>query len=214
MLRLIHKVLPIIIRFYRFYGLRLYIPEAIFNPVTSLSTGLILNYLKELKVEGDVADLGCGSGVIAIYIAKRFSKYVYCIEVSTRSLAVARVNSSLNNVSELVKTLEVGDVGRVKNVKLVVTNPPYLPLEPLDLLDINWCGGRDLRYVYAIMNTGIKLLAEDGSILFTLSSLSDVSEVVRYLIRRGLKVLPVTYVRTFFDIIYLLHAVKVKTHKP
>lgn len=166
-----------------------------------------------MKIEDSVADVGCGSGIIAIYVAKYFTRRVYCIEVSTRSLAVARVNSSLNKISELVKTIKVGDLGRVKDIKLVITNPPYLPLEPLDMLDINWCGGRDLRYVYAIVNTCIRLLANDGSILFTLSSLSSVDRVVEYLIKRGFKVFPVAYVRTIFDTIYLLHAVRVKILK-
>lgn len=80
-------------------------------------------------------------------------------------------------------------------------------------MDINWCGGRDLRYIYAIIDTCIYLLANDGLILFTLSSLSGVGKVVGYLIRRGFKVLPVAYVRTIFDTIYLLRAARVKTSR-
>lgn len=195
-------------KLFDFHGLYLYVPRGIFNPVVALSAGLVLDSMKRLAVSGSVVDFGCGSGVISVYVAKYFGKRAYCIDVSTRSLAVARVNASLNGVPGLVEVVATGSVNEVESVELVVTNPPYLPLEPLDSLDVNWCGGRDLRYMYYIIDMCIRLLARGGSILVTVSTISGVDRLVRHLLMRGLRVVGMGLARTPLDTIYVLHAVK------
>lgn len=202
-----HELIPYLIKLVKFHELSLYIPKSVFNPLIALSTDMIIKYLNHLELEGTIVDFGCGSGVIAIYIAKQFNKEVYCIDISLKSLAAAKVNSIINDVLNKVKVMHFTKVSVLRGVELIVTNPPYLPLDPIDDLDINWCAGKDLRYLKAIINSCNRLLRNGGFLIITISTLTNVKYVLRYLLS-NFRLINIDYVRTPFDTILLLHLIK------
>ncbi|MCD6278688.1 MAG: class I SAM-dependent methyltransferase [Desulfurococcales archaeon] len=207
-LRLTHKVVPKLTKYFKFMDLHLFIPYEIFNPVYTLSTALIL---KHIKPYGRVLDLGCGSGVIAIYVARNFRvREVIAYDVSRKALATSRINARLNNVEDRIVFVSSRDeLLRFTGLDYVVTNPPYLKLEPRDELDLNWCGGRDLGLMKEIFRLGCGLLKYGGRLVATASSATGVGYVLSYLRCLGMKPCIVALARTPLDTIYLVHAVKV-----
>jgi len=81
-----------------------------------------------------VADIGTGSGCVAVALAKQLPRTkVYATDVSAAALAIARANSARQGVADRVQFLE-GDLlaplqllGLVGRFSLLISNPPYIP---------------------------------------------------------------------------------------
>jgi release factor glutamine methyltransferase len=78
---------------------------------------------------GRVADVGTGSGCLAIAIARELPDvHVFAIDVSPAALAVARRNAHRLDVAARVTCLEGNLLDPLRDtVDLIVSNPPYLP---------------------------------------------------------------------------------------
>jgi release factor glutamine methyltransferase len=155
------------------------------RPETELLVVEALSLIKD--VPGPVvADIGTGSGCIAIALAVlRPDIRVYAVDPSAGALSVAIENARSHGVSDRVVTLQGSLFGPLEvpglrgGLDLVVSNPPYIPVreltglqpevlrEPLGALD----GGPDgldvvraiLRDAPGYMKPGAGLLVEIGA---------------------------------------------------
>ena len=83
-----------------------------------------------------IADVGTGSGCIAVALAVRLPQTTVCaIEISPAALTVARRNVERHNVADRVRLI-AGDVlnPRPSPADLIVSNPPYIPTGDCALL--------------------------------------------------------------------------------
>jgi 16S rRNA (guanine1207-N2)-methyltransferase len=75
----------------------------------------------------NILDIGCGYGIIGLFLAKKYpNSTVNMIDINEKAIYLTKVNSKLNNVSNVdIKTRDatVSIVG-VKKYDLVVFNPP------------------------------------------------------------------------------------------
>jgi len=126
----------------------------------------------------DIVDLGTGSGIIAISLARRCPEaLITATDVSSGALAVARANAERHGVS--VRFVEgdwfapLGD----ERFDLVVSNPPYvvegdphlqlngLPFEPRSALTDGVAGGDGLACLRCIVAGSPAHLRADGWLL-------------------------------------------------
>lgn len=89
-----------------------------------------IEFIEKNKTILTIGDVGTGSGIIAIIIAKRFpDKKIFAYETSAKAIKLARYNTSKNNIKN-VRFFNNKRGGwsnsSYKKIDFIVSNPPYL----------------------------------------------------------------------------------------
>ena len=127
--------LPYITGKAHFFGLEFRVtPEVLIpRPETEQLVELAIQWLEKHPGKSQVADIGTGSGAIAIALADRFPQvHVVAADISPAALEIARENGRLNKVSEQVEFVQ-SYLLRSINTKfdLLLANLPYIPSQDL-----------------------------------------------------------------------------------
>ena len=79
----------------------------------------------------EIADVGTGSGAIAIALSKELNHHIYASDISTDALAVAKENILTNNANVELFCGNMLEPYIKRNIKLdiIVSNPPYIKEE-------------------------------------------------------------------------------------
>jgi release factor glutamine methyltransferase len=89
--------------------------------------------------EPSIADIGTGSGAIAVALAHSLSNArITAVDFSALALAIARQNAVLNHVENRIEFVE-GDLLAPlagKSFHVIASNPPYVPLTDRDSLSV------------------------------------------------------------------------------
>ena len=128
--RINREPLPYITGHREFYGLDFIVSPAVLIPrqETELLVDAALEFARERPGDISIADVGTGSGAIAIAIAANLpSAHVYATDRSADALQIADLNCRKNGVSDRITLLE-GDLlaPLPKPVDLIISNPPYI----------------------------------------------------------------------------------------
>ncbi|MBE8949820.1 MAG: peptide chain release factor N(5)-glutamine methyltransferase [Quinella sp. 3Q1] len=122
-----------------FMGLTFAVNENVLvpRPDTEILTELVGEFLRERVGGGIFADLGTGSGAIAISILKFVkSARAMAVDISEAALSVAKFNAEKFHVADRIKFL-CGDLFAPLEGKIfdaIVSNPPYIPTNELKTL--------------------------------------------------------------------------------
>ena len=151
------------------------------RPETEILVEEVIKKLKNYKYSNNlrVVDLGTGTGVIAISIAKFIDNItIYATDISKKSLQTALKNTRKHDCEDKISFLQ-GDlfesfIGRIKKDSLdgIVSNPPYIDsydfkLLPPEIKDnepkLALYGGIDgLNYYRKIIRISPKFLKKNG----------------------------------------------------
>lgn len=85
--------------------------------------------------EGLIVDLCCGSGAIAVILAKELGRPVLAIDISMDAIRIARKNCKRHGVSHLVSFLQSDLFSAIASrpvFSFVVSNPPYVSQEDME----------------------------------------------------------------------------------
>lgn len=86
-----------------------------------------------------IVDVGCGSGVLAITLAKEFpNAQVVALDISPDALSLTKENAELNGVQDRVHTVR-GDlleplIQKGSKADIIVSNPPYIAHHERDIM--------------------------------------------------------------------------------
>jgi release factor glutamine methyltransferase len=119
-----------------FYGLEFVVDRRVIvpRPETETLVDAALEWAKQRPGPLVIADIGTGSGCIAVALAVHLPQaHIYAIDLSRDALAVARQNVIRHHVDASV-TLLHGDLlaPLPQPVDLLVSNPPYTILDEVD----------------------------------------------------------------------------------
>lgn len=119
-----------------FYGLDFYVNESVLipRPETEIIIDNIISSLKKYNQKDKfvLADIGTGSGCIAVTLAKILPdniKHVYATDISSKILNIARRNALRHRVNKKISFMKGSLLEPLKNKKIdiLVANLPYLP---------------------------------------------------------------------------------------
>lgn len=86
-------------------------------------TEVLLHYLAVEDTFKNALDLGCGYGVVGVYLSKAFGLEVDMVDINERALDLAKQNVELNQTkANVFKSDGLSDV--ISQYDLIVTNPP------------------------------------------------------------------------------------------
>ncbi len=153
------------------------------RPETEILVERVIERLKKRKSSSHlkIVDLGTGTGIIAISIAKFIKDItIYATDISKESLQVALKNAQKHNCEDKIIFLQ-GDLfepfqGKIEknSLDVIISNPPYVNSDDFKLLPpeikdnepkIALYGGVDgIDYYRKIVKEGPKFLKRDGFI--------------------------------------------------
>ena len=137
--------------------------------------------LDKLRPEGRCLEIGSGSGIISIILARR-GYSVIASDINSEALSCTELNASLNGVKFEVILSDLFDGIRGK-FDTIIFNPPYLPGEEeeakIEESEI-WYGGTDgLTIIRKFLHGLPDHLNRGGKCYTVLSSLTDIDSLKR-----------------------------------
>ncbi len=182
------EAFPYVLGRWDFFGLQFEVtPDVLIpRPETELLVEKAIAWLQKSPVRRTIADVGTGSGAIAISIAVNIpDAHVLATDISHRALEVARRNALRFNVERRVDFVQcdllpqhIDPLPTESHFDLICANLPYIPTvklhslpvfgrEPTVALD----GGPDgLDPIRRLLNMGPEWLAPNGMILLEIEA--------------------------------------------
>ena len=138
--RLQHEPIQYITGQQEFYGLTLKVAPAVLIPRPE-TEHLVETVLKLLSTNEPlkIADIGTGSGAIAIALAVHLPHAeITALDISTEALTVAAANAHVHNVADHIRFLQSDLLSALDHeagtLDAIVSNPPYVPGTDRDTL--------------------------------------------------------------------------------
>jgi release factor glutamine methyltransferase len=174
--------LPYLLGHWEFFGLDFVItPDVLIpRPETELLVEQALIWLKKHPDQRRVADVGTGSGCIAICLAKNQPDLrLIATDQSQAALEIAKKNAGRHDVSALIQWLKTNLLDDYPGkLDMVLANLPYIPTETLDNLPVlkyeprsALDGGPDgLRFINELLRDAKRWWAPEGAILLEIEA--------------------------------------------
>ncbi len=169
--------LPYVIESWEFYRLRFRItPEVLIpRPETELLVDQAIKWLQAYPSRRFCADIGTGSGCIAISVAHHIpDTHFIANDLSIDCIKVAKINAKKHNVNRQISFYQGHLLQALRGrFDLLLANLPYVPTAKLKKLDIYGReptraldgGPKGLNYISALLSTAPNKLKEGGMML-------------------------------------------------
>lgn len=171
--------------------------NGVFKPTETTKFLLEAIIKKFPKKKIDVLDVGCGNGVIGIYLLKKF-KNIRCMtfaDLSKKAVKIAKKNCKINNVStNKIKFLESNIFSNVQNLKfdIIINDISGISYEVAKISD--WfdgvpceSGDDGTKLTLKVLKEFKSFLNPKGRLYFPLISLSNERKVINYLKKKKIK---------------------------
>lgn len=160
----------------------------IFPNMAEPSEGYTQFLLDQLDCQGKTAiDLGCGTGILAIALAKQGFETVHAVDIHQDYIAATQYNANLNGVSEQVIPIVSNlfeAIPTSMQFEAIVANLPTTPA--LDKIPLYSRAGEDGRGpIDTMLRQGPNWLAPGGSMTFTHSSRISIQETMELMSEIG-----------------------------
>jgi release factor glutamine methyltransferase len=185
-----------------FFSHNFYVDERVLipRPETEILLEEALGFLSGKGSNARILDMGTGSGIIGLSLAKAGADKVICIDISRQSIEVARINARLLDVEKKV-SFQVSDLfSAVKTSEpfdLICANLPYVTTDEYNVLmaDVReyepktaLVGGNDGMDVYERFAEHIvSYIAPNGVVLCEIGSKEQAGKLRDLFSERGLK---------------------------
>ena len=170
------------------------------RPETELLVERAIDILKRRRGPHTILDVGTGSGIIGILLARETGGKVFCGDLSRAALKVTRDNARLLGVEERIHLFCADLLGPLKRHRLfdlIVANLPYIPSAQWETLmaDVRdfepktaLLGGEEGMEIYGrFLPDAISFLKGDGRLLCEIGGTDQAETIARLLAPSGLR---------------------------
>ncbi|MCX8163024.1 MAG: class I SAM-dependent methyltransferase [Candidatus Micrarchaeota archaeon] len=176
---------------------------------------LLLKNLKNIK--GKILEIGTGSGIISIYLAKKGIEKIYATDINKKAIENAQKNARINKVENKIKFIYSDLFENIKNQKFdyIIFNPPYLPTTKeekiKDELNSSFDGGKNgLKIIRRFLIQAKNFLKKQGVIYLIVSDLADLEKLKTFIYKNGYSYKEIDRQSFFFEriILYKIYTTK------
>ena len=133
----------------RVAGFRLTVRPSVFHPRYLLTSKFFANFLAGLDLNGKrVADVGTGSGILALAAARAGAANVIAIDINPNAAETAAENARANGLGTRVTAVASDLLSALTPLPIfdvILSSPPSFAGEPRDMADQAWHAGPDYR---------------------------------------------------------------------
>lgn len=168
----------------------------------------LLRRFVERDAQGDVLDMGAGSGVLALAAARK-DAVTSVVAVDIDADALAHLQRVINDEADEVKrkiTVRKSDLFASlgdERFDTIVCNPPYLPNEDQDAHPALYGGPGGWEFIARFLAQAKDHLKREGCILLLFSSLSNKERVLRLFKEDAYRVAELAVEYHFFEQLYV-----------
>jgi release factor glutamine methyltransferase len=158
-------------------GFRLTVRATVFHPRYFITSEFFAAFIGRLDLSGKrVADVGTGSGILALAAARAGASQVTAIDINPNAALATAENARANGFAGQVTTICANLLSALAPAALfdiIISSPPSFPGEPRDLADRAWHAGPNYRDIAALFDQACERLVPGGCVYILLSSDSD-----------------------------------------
>lgn len=160
-------------RIYRYRDIRLAIAPDVFHPGLFFSTKFLLQYISKLPLKGKkFLELGCGSGLISIAVAKK-GALVTASDINPVAVECLNKNSRDNKTEIAVIQSDLfGNIPK-QPFDIIAINPPYYKKQPLTTKDHAWFCGEHGEYFSGLFSGLAGYLNSHTEVLMVINEQCD-----------------------------------------
>lgn len=190
----------------RLLDIDLVVAPGVLHPKHFVSSRWLATHVAGLALRGQrVADLGTGSGLVAM-VAARAGARVTAVDIHPDAVRCARENVARNALDSTVDVIcsdVFANLPPDARFDLILTNPPFFPREPRDLKDHAFAAGAHWEFFRKLAAALPERLAPDGSLLLVHSSDADFAAPLEILGKSGLHGVVIATRRSVFETLTL-----------
>jgi methylase of polypeptide subunit release factors len=151
----------------------------VFHPRFFITSKFFAFFIGQLDLRGKrVADVGTGSGILALAAARAGAEHVTAVDVNPNAALAAAENSRANGYNDgfmAVCSNLLSAFAPVPLFDVILSSPPSFAGEPRDIADRAWHAGPGYRDIAALFGQARERLKPDGRMYLLLSSDSDLA---------------------------------------
>lgn len=164
-------------RVFQYEGIRVKVQPEVFPPYYTHSTKILLAFIKKVNLKDKTfLELGCGSGIIALFAAFKGAIVTASDinKVALKTLDEATVFNKLN-VKTIYSNLFENLKGR--SFDYIVINPPYYPKNPKNIKEQAWFCGENFEYFEALFSQIPAYISDKNKTFMILSEDCDFNKI-------------------------------------
>jgi SAM-dependent methyltransferase len=160
-------------------GFRLNVGPTVFHPRYFLTSEFFASVIDGLDLKGKrVADVGTGSGVLALAAARAGAETVTAIDINPNAVLTAAENARANRVEDRVCAVcsdLFAAVAPHEQFDVIISSPPSFPGVPRDIADRAWRAGPNYCDIAPLFEQARQRLTREGCAYVLLSSDSNLN---------------------------------------
>ena len=170
-----HKKLFSKPRKYVYENIEVIVLPKVFPPHFTLSTKILLNYIKPIDLKGKtVLELGCGSGIISLFASSKGAK-VTATDINEIALNALGKASKRNNLKVSIIYSDLFSNIQKSYFDYIIINPPYYPRTANNIKEKAWFCGENFEYFEKLFQELSQ--RQDKNILMVLSEDCNINKI-------------------------------------